>query len=219
MANDLKAVAAVEKKNREEAYAAKLSQFVDALGSLDTILETKQTVMDKCTKFVSEYLDIPAAYVAVCRNISGTDVLYYVSSNPSQASVIKGKKLQRPVEDGEESQSRQGISFDAFKIPDIIEETNDNDDDDSQKQTKESPKPVPLVVENVMRNNRVKFFGIPKLGAFAAIPLSMQSIDHENGCISASGDLHRGPHSMNKISTPLLFCMDTIGKYRTIEVS
>eukprot|EP00607_Mallomonas_marina_P008409 CAMPEP_0182423566 /NCGR_PEP_ID=MMETSP1167-20130531/9601_1 /TAXON_ID=2988 /ORGANISM="Mallomonas Sp, Strain CCMP3275" /LENGTH=513 /DNA_ID=CAMNT_0024602663 /DNA_START=115 /DNA_END=1656 /DNA_ORIENTATION=- len=206
-----------EERAKQEAYDAQLPTF---LSTLEGVSISKQDCMDKCTQFLANYLDVPATYIAVKRVVNDIEALYYVSANIDQHKVILGQKLVRAADDSDEPMRRQGFSFDAFNIPepsDEPEEAEEEDEESSQepRAPKPPPGPQPYIVDNVMRESRTKFFGIPKLGAFVGIPLPLESIDHDGGCQSASGDLHRGPFSKNKISTPMLLCMDTIGKYRS----
>ena len=142
-----------------------------------------------------------------------------MSANLSQEKYIVGKKLVKPADEGDEVPGRQGFLFEAFKIPDVPEETPEEVDEEGEAPPpKPAPVPVPLLIDNVMRDKRTNFFGIPKLGAFVAIPLSYQSIAHEAGCQSSSPDSFEAPFTMNKIPIQLIFCMDTIGKYRRFNV-
>ena len=61
-----------------------------------------------------------------------------------------------------------------------------------------------------MRDPNIKFFGIPKIGSFVAIPLSYQSVDHEAGCTP-------GVSESNKITCNMVFCIDTMGKYKELK--
>lgn len=48
----------------------------------------------------------------------------------------------------------------------------------------EEPELIPpehVLVENVMRNPRVKFFGMPKLGSYLALPITYDSWLHAGG--------------------------------------
>jgi len=186
--------------------------------TLPISVNSKQECMDTCANFVCDYLNIPAAYVAVKRDEGGTETLHYVSSNTSQKKVLFCKRLNKPVDEGEEAPIRQGVSFDAFKIPEIPEDPQQDDADEEPVQPKTNPQPSPLIIDNVMRDNRVKFFGVPKLGSYLAVPLTLESIDHEDGVKSASGDLNNGPYSKNPRTFPILFCADTIGKFRRFTV-
>lgn len=89
------------------------------------------------------------------------------------------------------------------------------------KPPKPAPKMSPLIVENTMREKRCKFFGIPKLGAYVAVPFAFQSIDHENGCVFNPGDAENfvaPSYQLVKLETHFIIGIDTIGKYRLFKV-
>jgi hypothetical protein len=72
-----------------------------------------------------------------------------------------------------------------------------------------------------MREKRCKFFGIPKLGAYVALPFGYQSLDHENGCAFNPGDAENGvppSYQLAKVESQFIIGIDTIGKYRLIKV-
>lgn len=206
-----------DERSKKEVYEDKLRYFLETLGGISN---SKQDCMDKCTRFLTDYLNIPSSYVAVKKVVNEVETLYYVSASGNE-KVILGKKLPKPIDDGDEPPVRQGFSFEAFKIPEVseepeAEEEEEDPDNPQPKEPKAPPGPVPLVIDNVMRDKRTKFFGIPKLGAFVAVPLTgLETIEHADGCQSSSADVHRGPFQKNPIPAPMLLCMDTIGSYRT----
>ena len=164
----------------KEKYAKRLTSFLETLKS--SSFKDKQILQDQVTAFLVDYLQVPAAYVAFKR-IPEEDVemLYYTSSNQS---FLPGKKLLKTEFNEDEPVEREGIVFDAFILPEAPEE-EDVDPDDENYVPPPAPKAQPLIVENTMREKRLKFFSIPQLGSFLAVPLSFQSIDHEEGCIIA----------------------------------
>jgi hypothetical protein len=211
------------KRDEEEQKAQNLPNFIDSF-SKDKF-DTKKDALDRVTSFIAENLDIPASYIAVRKVVGETETLHYISSNPGQECVL-GKKLVKVVDENpDEPTLRAGLSFDAFKIPEVIEEDPvELAEGEEPPPPKPAPTAQPIIVENVMREKKCKFYGIPKLGAYAAIPFSYSSIDHEQGCVAtpppeegetASSD----PFSKNSIPTPFIIAIDTIGKYRTIRES
>jgi hypothetical protein len=121
------------------------------------------------------------------------------------------------VEEGDEVPSRQGCSFDAFKIPEVVEEeANPDEPVDENAPPKPPPKPLPLKVTNVMREKRCKFFGIPKLGSYVAVPLISQTVDHDAGYGTNTAEDGTVSNTMNKIPLQMIIGMDTIGNYRNI---
>lgn len=215
----------------EKEYTAKFPAFITALESTSS---SKKDAMDKITHFIAEYFKIPASYIAIKKVVGETETLHYLSANPGQEHVV-GRKIVKVVEEGDEIPERQGISFDAFKLPEVPEGEAEEEVPEGEEPPppKPAPKPVPLIVENVMRQKRCKFFGIPKLGAYAAIPVSLHSIDHDAGCVVAPAPepveggeegaappqpVQESPYAMNKLPVELIIAMDTIGSYRTFKV-
>lgn len=149
-----------------------------------------------------------------------SDILFFSSANPGNEHVV-GQKLIKPPEDAEEAPVGQGLTFDCFKVPEEPpEEAAEDADPDNPPPPKPPRLPSPLVVDNVMREPKIKFFGIPKLGAYVAIPFSMLSVDHETGLeIVTDEATGESIKRMNKITTPFVIGMDTIGKYRSFTVS
>eukprot|EP01037_Dinobryon_pediforme_P040965 gene40965-50429_t len=134
--------------------------------------------------FIESSLDIPAAYFAIKQVTGETETLYYLEASSTQQHVKGNKLVKVSGEEGEDAPIRQGISFDAFKLPEVPEEEaapEEAEEGAEPKPPKPAPKMSPLIVENTMREKRCKFFGIPKLGAYVAVPFAFQSIDHENG--------------------------------------
>lgn len=162
----------------QSKHEEKLKSF---LRNLPTAHESKVEVMDSVTAFVSEYLGVPASYVAVKRVVEETDTLYYSSSNAEQRALLVGKKLAKVEFDEEDPIVRQGIAFDAFIVPEEDEVAVDEDADENFV-APPPPKAAPLLVANTMREKRLKFFGIPQLGSFLAVPLKFQSVDHDKAC-------------------------------------
>lgn len=198
-----------------EAQKAKVPAFISSL----TIDSTKQELMDKVTNFLADYLNIPAVYIAIKKTVGETETLHYYSANAGQEHVV-GKKLVKVVEEGDDVPARQGCSFDAFKIPEVVEEEPNPDEPvDENAPPKPPPKPLPLKVINVMREKRCKFFGIPKLGSYVAVPLISQTVDHDAGFGTNTAEDGTVSNVMNKIPLQMIIGMDTIGHFRNINDS
>ena len=214
--NDTKKTEAALKIDVDAAKVARLGDFINNLG---ITAQTKQDAMDQVTSFLAEYLSIPAVYIAVKRTVGETETLHYYSASAGQGHVI-GKKIVKVVEEGEEAPTRQGISFDAFKIPEPVEEEPPAEGEENPNAPpKPAPRALPLVVDNVMREKRVKFLGIPKLGSYVAVPLSFPSLDHEAGCGAGSGEAGAPAFVQAKVPQALLLGMDSIGQYRSFKVT
>lgn len=218
-------------------YEKKLAQFVENLPNTTT---TKEEAFDAVTKFLSEYLDVPAVYVAVRKTVKEgegeNEVLHYFSSAGKDQEMMVGKKLPKPGEpdDPENPPPRVGLSFEAFKIPDAPEpEEVELEEGEEPPPPPPPPKATPLIVDNCMRDTRTKFFGIPKLGSYAAIPFFLSSLEHDAGCVlgpqpepvaAEEGAEEGAPppeqpepwplYVPAKIQQGILVGMDTVGAYR-----
>lgn len=175
--------------------------------------------MAECVSFLAEYLQVPSVYIAR-KDVAegGQESLKYIAANEGQEHII-GQKLVKPSEDADEVPASSGLSFDVFKLPPIPEMEEEVDENGEPLPPPPAPKLTPLVIDNVMRDNRVKFFGVPKLGSFAAVPLELASLDHEQGAKFEYNEENAETVSQNKINSQLMIAMDTIGKYRRFTVS
>lgn len=209
-----------EKKQEQNQFLTKYKRFLD---SLQFDFSTKQDAMDAAVNFIENSLDIPAAYIAVKKTVGESEVLNYLAAGPSQKAV-KGKKLLKPAADeGDEAPPRQGISFEAFKLPEVPEEEEpaEETEDGTPAVAKPPPKAQPLIVDNAMRERRCKFFGIPRLGAYAAIPCSYQTVEHEEGCVMGTaeeGSEVPADYVFQRKEVQFIIGVDTVGKYRSFKV-
>jgi len=219
-----------EVADKVKSRETKLATFCETLAGN---FKTKQDCMDACTNFLSTYLEVPNAYLAVNKKTEESETLLYFSTDKNNTTML-GQKLPKAAGGEEEdAPTRQGITFDCFIIPEAPEE-EPVEVEEGEEAPPPPPKPTaqPLIVDNCMRETRCKFFGIPKLGSFAAIPLIFDSSDHEGG-------LQPGPEAppaeepaegeeaapaapaapppkyvQNFVSLQMALCMDTVGAYR-----
>lgn len=97
----------------------KLISFIENLANS---VKSKEEAFASVSKFISEYLNIPAVYIAIKKPVGDSEVLHYFSASPGQEFMV-GKKLIKPAEaEGDEAPTRQGLSFEAFKLPEVPEE-------------------------------------------------------------------------------------------------
>jgi hypothetical protein len=207
--------------NDEEAKKIKVAkQFQSFVDSIYNEFKTKQNAMDSAVKFIQEHMDIPASYIAVKKSQGEVESLYYLSAGPGQEHV-KGRVLTKVINDeSEEVPAGQGISFDALKVPEPPADEEPQEEDGGEEKVPKPPlKPQPLIIDNTLREKRCKFFGIPKIGSFVAVPFSFLSIDHESGSKLNSSD-GEGPQSyvLNPVNMQFIIAIDSIGKYRTFKV-
>ena len=216
-----RSIAEDAKKQEQTHVQTKYKRFID---SIQFDFTTKQAAMDAATEFIETNLDIPAAYIAVKKVVGETETLNYISASSSQDNV-RGKKLVKPsAEEGDEAPPRQGISFEAFKLPEVPEEEEaaEEPEEGAEPVVKVPPKAQPLIVENAMREKRCKFFGIPRLGAYAAVPFSYPTIEHEEGCVMGTaeeGSEAPADYVFNTKPCEFIIAVDTVGKYRTFKVT
>lgn len=185
-----------EKKIR----ANQLNEFCATLESGDASrIKDKDDAMSKTCAFLASYLSIPAVYIAVKKiegGEGGFETLHYVAANDdAQRAIVVGKKLTKAAEaEGDDAPTKQGMSFEAFRVPDAPEE---EPVELEEGQEPPPPKPAPKAsykkVANVMTDTRVKFFGIPRLGSYVALPLITTTIDHEVGVVPNTAGAEETP--------------------------
>ena len=86
----------------------------------------------------------------------------------------------------------QGITFDVFDPPapgeedevkdDVIPEEDEEDGSKKETEKKEAPEKLPynILVDEVVRNNRMHYFKVPRLGSYMAIHLEYDACLHED---------------------------------------
>ena len=236
--NDIKRATDMAKDNEAKAKLARLAEFQ---ATLPTSATSKQEAMDKVTAFAADYLGVQGAYLSIKRvagGEGGSEALHYYSASPGQEFVV-GKKLVKAAEaDGEETPARQGLSFDAFKIPEVPEDeaaaaAEAEEGQEGGAPPKPAPKAQPLVVENCMRERRLKFFGIPRLGSYAAVPITYASVDHVEGCVLGMTEppppdpekpdeppvAPTPTYTAAKLPNSLILGLDTVGEYRNFTAA
>lgn len=202
---------------KDDEKTAKASQYSKFLNSIDT-MSSKEDAMKAVVNFIETSLNIPAAYIAVKVPAGESEVLKYLAVGAHSTHVL-GKKLPKPAaEEGDEAPQRQGVSFEAFRVPEVPEEeVPPEESEDGAPVVPKGPPPLEnLIVQNTMRDKRVKFFGIPKLGAYVGVPAVYNSVDHDNACVFNAGDGAEVLPSfeLTKKDNHFLIGMDTIGNYR-----
>jgi hypothetical protein len=224
-----------EVQAKVDAKAARADRLTDFLMELENNATNKKAAMDQVVAFAADYLNVPACYIGVKKTINEVDTLYYYSANESNVSKVVGKKLTVPQGEGEEdAPKRQGVTFNVFKVPEV-EPVEPPEDAPEGWTPPPPPGPQPLVVDNCMRDTRCKFFGIPKLGSFLAVPLVYSSSDHTEGIVvgeapaAAPVEAKEGEEApppaepkqiwvqQKTVSQSLALCVDTIGSYRAFS--
>mmetsp|Transcript_21667 Transcript_21667/g.63086 ORF Transcript_21667/g.63086 Transcript_21667/m.63086 type:complete len:522 (-) Transcript_21667:26-1591(-) len=159
----------------EETLVAKLGEEVEVTSLFPEFLE----LVKAGTTATSTYIGVKTGAV------SGRTVISFVSG--SEGSDMTGKGLVGGNPDDEEDKP-EGVSFGAFKeleVPEEEEPAEPEEPAEGEEAAEKAPKGPQfleqLVVENVVRDSTVKFFGVPKLGAYAAVPIRYQSCLHSEG--------------------------------------
>lgn len=208
-----------ETLSKKEEYNRKFTEFLESVASS----KSKESAMDSAVAFMEEHMNIPSAYVAVKRISGETESLFYLSASPSAVSSVRGKKLTKAsAEEGGDEENpveRLGVSFEAFKLPEVPEEEEAAEPEEGAAPLPPKAAPVasPLVIDNAMRDKRCKFFGIPKLGAFVACPFSYDTLEHEAGCVFTPADADAGTeegYALKKIPAQFIVAFDSVGAYR-----
>lgn len=214
---DARVRAEIEKNAPKLSLKSQYEKFLNSIGSCSS----KEDAMRAVVTFLETNMGIPSAYIAVKVPQGESETLKYLVVGPNSANIL-GKKLPKPSgEEGEEgAPERQGVSFEAFKLPEVPEEEPVEESEDGTTPPPKGPPPLEnLIVQNTMRDKRVKYFGIPKLGAYAAIPAVYSSADHDAACNFNAGDGAEVLPSWEiaKKDNHFLIGMDTVGKYRLFE--
>ena len=111
--------------------------------------------------------------------------LRYVGASGS-AQALKAKFVVQPA----------GITFDAWKLPKKEgDEEEEEEEEDGEPKPKRQPPPPPVLpvvhVRNVLREPRLRFHDLPRLGEYVAAPLRYASLDHP-GCIPPEPEKEEG---------------------------
>lgn len=188
---------------------------------------SKAEAFDQAVHCLETILGIPYAYVGVKEVVGESEEIKYVAAGPN-SQAMRGKKLAKPAgEEAEDAPERQGVSFEAFKLPEVPEgeeeeeppaEGGEEGEEPVERPPKAPPAPQPLTIVNTMRDKRVKFFGLPKLGAYVAYPFIYPSLDHDAAVVFNPGDAETPPvYSLTKKDAAFLIGIDSIGQYRQFE--
>lgn len=208
-------------KSRKEKLAP--SQYITT--QFQRLLEgiplrpTKEEAADTVVNFLETTMNLPAAYYAAKAVAGETEYLKYLAAGPSSKMMI-GVKLNKPAvtdETSDEFIERQGVSFEALRVPEVPEEEATEEAEGEGEVQKKGPPPLQnLIIRNVMLDRRVKFYGIPKLGAYVACPFKYASYDHDGAVRFNAGDGAEVPSSFELVQADnsFIIAFDSIGKYR-----
>ncbi|DBA03368.1 TPA: hypothetical protein N0F65_004645 [Lagenidium giganteum] len=160
-------------------------------------MQQEQSVIELHQRFVewmASYINAEEAYVGrKVANADGQTFVHWVSSSRSTTVVVDKFVTEE-----------KGITFDVFKE---VEDPAAPPDADGNPVPPSIPKYIH--VENVLREPRMKYFGIPKLGAFVASGVKYKSYIHQDVFNDANPDEPNGKEEW------LVVAADTMGQARS----
>ncbi|KAG7400162.1 hypothetical protein PHYBOEH_006701 [Phytophthora boehmeriae] len=166
-------------------------------------------VFHKFLQWLCTTLEAEEAYIGrKCADPQGNSVVHFVASSRPQDSKVVDKFVTQPP-DGEEDEVRRGlgVTFDVFK--EVAPVTEDGSPVLDAEGNPLPPASVKFVqVENVLRDPRVKFFGVPKLGALLTRAGQYKSYLHADVLNESN------PEEPNVVEQSLVFSVDTMGQAR-----
>jgi hypothetical protein len=142
----------------EEEVEAELKATTDIAELYPKILN----MIKRATGATSAYIGVKGVREAT-ENEPAVPVISFIAG--SDGSQMEGKTLIGQPEDDPEGTPAEGVLFDLF----IGKEAPEPTDEDAEEPGLIYPQE--LVIPNVIREPRMKFFGVPAIGAFAAVPL------------------------------------------------
>ncbi|GMF36452.1 unnamed protein product [Phytophthora fragariaefolia] len=167
-------------------------------------------VFQRFLEWICSVLNAEEAYIGrKCVDPQGNNVVHFVASSKHPESAVVDKFVAQPPDEGEEEGVRRGVGvmFDAFKeIAPVGEDGGPALDEEGNPLPAAPPKFVH--VENVLREPRVKFFGVPKLGALLTRAGQYKSYLHADVLNESN------PEEPNVLEQWLVFSVDTIGHAR-----
>lgn len=209
----------LEEQKKKDSEVDKYSNFLSSLKRLST----KDEIVNKVCQYIEDELKIPSAYFAYKTQEGEKEVLKYMNAGKNSKNVL-GKKLYKPVEEEEEEGAYvpKGLTFDVFKRPEQPEEEEvepelDEEGNEIPRIPKGPPPLEPLVVPNVKREKRIKFFSIPMLGSYVATPIEYKSGFYDGGLVLQPADEEQQKpekYEFVKKDTHAVLAVDNIGSFR-----
>ncbi|OWZ18655.1 Flagella associated protein [Phytophthora megakarya] len=166
-------------------------------------------VFQKFLDWICSTLDAEEAYIGrKAVDPQGNSVVHFVASSKHSDSKVLDKFVTQPTEEDEETARGGGVTFDVFKENAPVGEDG-NPAVDAEGNPLPAAPPKFVHVENVLREPRVKFFGVPKLGALLTRAGQYKSYLH------ADVNNDSKPEEPNVLEQWLVFYVDTMGQART----
>ncbi|KAL3666082.1 hypothetical protein V7S43_008873 [Phytophthora oleae] len=201
---------AADQQTREIAW----EKFLEEEQQVQVELHSQQSVtlvFQRFLEWICSTLDAEEAYIGrKCINPQGNSVVHFVASSKHPVSPVVDKLVVQSTDEGDEEEVRRGVgvTFDVFKeVTPVGEDGNPAVDTEGNPLPAAPPKFVH--VENVLRDPRVKFFGVPKLGALLTRAGQYKSYLH--------AEVHNesNPEEPNVLEQWLVFSIDTMSQART----
>ncbi|RLN59017.1 hypothetical protein BBJ28_00006805 [Nothophytophthora sp. Chile5] len=164
-------------------------------------------VFQRFLEWLCSALDAEEAYIGrKCVNPQGTNVVHIIASSKYPYSTAVDKFVTEPAE--EDDGRGRGVTFDVFK--EVVPVSADGTPTvDAEGNPLPATPPKFLHMENVLREPRVKFFGVPKLGALLTRAGQYKSYLHAD-VVNESN-----PEEPNVLEQWLVFSADTMGQARS----
>lgn len=144
-------------KNSDDVYKI-LGQICDKLKEIVKATGISFSLYEKKRRFVNENEDENAHQLE-------NEVIRYISFDKDHAELLKHKCLEKG----------EGVTYDLFKNADDDDDGANNMNNNMDEVVKEEPLIKSVFIEEVIRNNRVKYFKEPKLGCYLALNLTYKS--------------------------------------------
>ncbi|CBN73873.1 conserved unknown protein [Ectocarpus siliculosus] len=190
MAREQEEIARAESAAREAAVQAKSDverQAEEAIVQTSTHPE----LYAKALGLVKERLGASGVQLGRKVVVEGQEIVEFIAASEGREYMvgkeIKGLKEGEDPEDGEAKE--EGVTFGLWKKTEqpppaeaVYDEEGEIVPDENEP---ELIPPEHVLIENVVRDPRVKFFGIPKLGAYLALPITYGSWLHPGGISDA----------------------------------
>ncbi|CAM9737764.1 unnamed protein product [Ascophyllum nodosum] len=166
-----------ETRAAEEAAIQVMAVAEQEVADAVTKLLCHADMYSKVIDFVGERLGATGVQLGRKLVIDGQEIFEFIAASAGQEHMI-GQELRGLQEGQEEDEdaTEEGVTFDLWKKTETPPEPEPVYDEDGELvPDEEEPELIPpehVLVENVMRNPRVKFFGIPKLGSYLALPIT-----------------------------------------------
>ena len=187
VAAEKQAVWAAQKAEDEALLEELREASVAASSTGDDIQQGINTMMQKCADHMKKRLNASSCYIGRLSEYpeghekAGTQLIQYEYATANNSFMV-GKGLPKgDVDDEGNPVNGSGVTFKVFE-PVEEEEVEPEVDEDGNPIEVEKPPPLPVMmhVENVLRNNGVKFFRFPMLGAYLAVDVATKSSCHNS---------------------------------------